>query len=64
MTTHPTIGDELMRLEMALSVAIAARNWDEVQRLSMNLKATDRMAASFGPEADHLQAMIGHRVVW
>ena len=62
-TRTRTIGDELARLEAELEKATIARNWDLVLKLANNLKATDRMASKYGTEADHCQALIGHKVV-
>ena len=62
-TRTRTIGDELARLEAELEKATIARNWDLVLKLANNLKATDRMASEYGTDADHRQALIGHKVV-
>lgn len=61
--TDRTIQTQLDEAETELTSLVASRQWDEVIAVAHSIKHLERLARTFTPQADYLQALIGHRVV-
>ena len=61
--THPTFQDRINQLHADIEMARAIGDWDKVATKAINMKATIKQAEHWGYNADHQQAMIGHRVI-
>lgn len=57
--SSPTLSQVATLKEAEMAIAIAARNWDEVARLAINLKGYDKSIEMYGPDADNQDAMLG-----